>query len=70
MSKVKQRACVQHGGYSNRFKICPTCHKIAPTADSISLELANGEALGAHWIYVNRDMKDWYIKDEGLIKRP
>ena len=27
-----------------------------------TLELANGEPLGAHWIYQNRDMKEWYIK--------
>jgi len=31
---------------------------------TITLELANGEALGDHWIYQHGEMKDWYIKDD------
>ena len=59
----KLRACVKHGAYRGTPS-CPRCYEEAPTADSISLVLANGEAIGAHWIYKNKDMADWYVKNK------
>ncbi len=70
MKELKLKACVRHGAYHAHSRDgCPQCYDEAPTVDDITLELANGEPCGAHWIYTRGEMRDWYVKsgEEGRI---